>query len=47
MQEELDQMLAPIAHDGVVYEKDLGKKTSPTARGMKAFDPGPSWRKVE
>jgi hypothetical protein len=36
-----------VNHDGVVYEKDLGKKTSLTARGMKAFDPGPSWRKVE
>lgn len=36
-----------ISHDGVVYEKDLGRKTGTVAAAVKAFDPDPSWRKVE
>jgi hypothetical protein len=36
-----------ISHDGVVYEKDLGKETASIAQGMKQFNPDSSWRKVE
>lgn len=36
-----------VSHDGVVYEKDLGRKTGTVAPVVKAFDPDPSWRKVE
>src|SRR3981189_799509 len=33
--------------DGVVYQKDLGKKTEVLARGMKEYNPDSSWSKVE
>jgi hypothetical protein len=36
-----------VNHDGVVYQKDLGKKTAQTARAMKKFDPDSTWKKVE
>jgi hypothetical protein len=36
-----------VSHDGVVYEKDLGPKTAQVAGAMKAFNPDPTWRKVE
>ena len=36
-----------VNHDGVVYQKDLGRKTVEAARAIKAFDPGPGWKKVE
>lgn len=36
-----------VNHDGVVYEKDLGKKTESAAQAMTAFDPDKSWRKIE
>jgi len=36
-----------VSHDGVVYEKDLGKNTASIAQEMKKFDPGRSWDKVE
>jgi hypothetical protein len=32
---------------GVVYEKDLGKKTEVAAKGMKEYNPDPSWQKTE
>ena len=32
---------------GVVYQKDLGNDTKQTAIAMSAFDPDPSWKKVE
>jgi Protein of unknown function (DUF2950) len=35
-----------VNHDGVVYQKDLGKNTAKTATDMKAFDPDSSWKKV-
>jgi hypothetical protein len=34
-------------HDGIVYRKDLGKKTAGTAEAMTAFDPDETWKKVE
>lgn len=36
-----------VSHDGIVYEKDLGKKTEAVVQAMKAFDPDRTWRKVE
>ena len=33
--------------DGVIYEKDLGKKTEALAMGMKEYDPSSGWRKSE
>jgi len=34
-----------IGKDGVVYEKDLGKKTDAVAKSMKSYDPNPTWKK--
>ncbi|MDA8239348.1 MAG: DUF2950 domain-containing protein [Nitrospiraceae bacterium] len=36
-----------VNHDGVVYQKDLGKNTANTAKAMKSFDPDKTWKKVE
>jgi hypothetical protein len=36
-----------VNHDGVVYQKDLGPKTTKTAKVMKMFDPDKTWEKVE
>ncbi len=36
-----------VNQDGVVYEKNLGKKTANIARRMRAFDPDQTWRRVE
>ena len=36
-----------INHDGIVFQKNLGPNTRAIARGMKAFEPDASWRKVE
>jgi hypothetical protein len=33
--------------DGVVYEKDLGKKTEVLAKAMKEYNPSPSWQESE
>ncbi len=35
-----------VNHDGVVYEKDLGKNTIESAKKMSRFDPDKSWEKV-
>jgi hypothetical protein len=32
-------------HDGVVYEKDLGKGTAALAEKMTTFDPDASWKR--
>jgi len=34
-----------VNHDGVVYQKDLGKNTAKTAKAMTAFDPDKTWKK--
>ncbi len=34
-----------VNHDGVVYEKDLGKTTAGLAAKMTAFNPDPSWKR--
>jgi hypothetical protein len=36
-----------VNHDGVVYQKDLGRDTEKIAASMKAFDPDKTWKKVE
>ena len=36
-----------VTEDGVVYQKDLGRKTHVLAKGMKEYDPNPSWQKAE
>ena len=36
-----------VGTDGVVFEKDLGKKTESTVKAMKSFTPDSSWQKVE
>jgi len=35
-----------VSHDGVVYEKDLGKDTAKIAAKIDAFDPGAGWAPV-
>ena len=36
-----------VNHDGVVYQKDLGRNTEKTAQAMKVFNPDSTWKKVE
>jgi Protein of unknown function (DUF2950) len=36
-----------VNHEGVVYQKDLGRNTEKTAQAMKLFNPDSSWKKVE
>jgi hypothetical protein len=36
-----------VNQDGVVYQKDLGKKTEGVAKAMKEYNPNSSWQKVE
>lgn len=33
-----------VNHDGVVYQKDLGKNTAKIAKELKAFDPDKTWK---
>jgi hypothetical protein len=36
-----------VNEDGVVYQKDLGKKTEVLAKAMKEYNRNSSWQKVE
>jgi hypothetical protein len=36
-----------VGTDGVVYQKDLGKKTEAVAKAMKDYNPNSTWQKVE
>ena len=36
-----------VGVDGVVYQKDLGKKTEVLAKGMKEYNPDSSWQKTK
>jgi hypothetical protein len=36
-----------VNHDGVVYQKDLGKNTEKAAQAMKVFDPDGTWKKAQ
>ena len=36
-----------VNEDGVVYEKDLGRKTDILAKAMKEYNPNSGWQKAE
>jgi len=36
-----------VNHEGVVYQKDLGKNTAKAAKAMTAFDPDKTWKKAQ
>src|SRR5208282_5868403 len=36
-----------VNEDGVVYQKDLGKKTGALAKTMKEYNPNSSWQKAD
>jgi hypothetical protein len=36
-----------VNDDGVVYEKDLGKKTDVVGKNMKEYKPNSSWHQAE
>jgi hypothetical protein len=36
-----------INQDGLVYQKNLGKKTESIAEAMTSFDPDETWTKVD
>ena len=36
-----------VNHDGIVYQKDLGPKTSQVANAMKVFNPDAGWTKAD
>lgn len=36
-----------VNHDGVVYQKNLGKNSAKAVEAMKLFDPDKTWKKVE
>jgi Protein of unknown function (DUF2950) len=36
-----------VNEDGIVYQKDLGKKTEPLGKAMQEYNPNPTWRKAE
>ncbi|MFZ0479966.1 MAG: DUF2950 domain-containing protein [Terriglobales bacterium] len=36
-----------VGDDGVVYQKDLGKKTEALAKAIKRYNPDSNWQKVE
>ena len=36
-----------VNHDGVVYQRDLGKSTEADALAMRRFNPDPSWKKAQ
>ncbi len=36
-----------VNHDGVVYQKDLGRNTAKAVQAMKFFNPDSTWKKVE
>jgi hypothetical protein len=36
-----------VSHDGVVYQKDLGRGTAMSAKAMTVYEPDKTWKKVE
>jgi hypothetical protein len=36
-----------VSEDGIVYQKDLGKKTGSLGKAMQEYNPDPTWRKAE
>ena len=35
-----------VNHQGIIYEKDLGRHTTDIALDMTSFDPDPTWRRT-
>lgn len=35
-----------VNHEGVIYQKDLGPRTTSIAAKMQRFEPDPSWKKT-
>ena len=35
-----------VSEDGVVYQKDLGRKTEVLAKAMKEYNPDSTWKKA-
>ncbi len=35
-----------VSHNGIVYEKDFGVRTTEKAKALNRFDPDASWREV-
>ncbi len=36
-----------VGQDGVVYQKDLGKKTQALAKAVKEYNPDTTWQQIE
>jgi hypothetical protein len=36
-----------VNHDGIVYQKDVGRRTAQVASGMTAFNPDDTWKKID
>jgi len=36
-----------VNHDGVVYQKDLGKNTAKISEDMTKYDPDKTWEKAQ
>jgi hypothetical protein len=36
-----------VNHDGVVFQKDLGRDTATAARTIKTFNPDDTWKRLE
>lgn len=36
-----------VNHDGIVYQKDLGKRTASIAKRLNSFDPDQTWKKID
>jgi hypothetical protein len=40
-------MTFEVNHDGVVFQKDLGRNTEELAKRINSFDPDRTWQKVD
>jgi hypothetical protein len=36
-----------VSHDGVVYQKNLGRGTATSAKAMTVYEPDKTWKRVE
>jgi hypothetical protein len=36
-----------VSHDGVVYQRDFGRRTAQAANAMKTYNPDPMWTAVD
>lgn len=44
---ETGVMTFMVSHDGIVFQKDLGKGTAKAVQSIKSFDPDSSWQEVD